>query len=106
MKCELIIKVMGLNEEVQSFNSRCSTMQVEQCCQKLSEVPLDRASSRVGRASRQNATRNFLLSARPSKPLLWSSDVSDTPRMVFLTLQVLGGVSLSFIHSFNVLNVT
>ena len=44
--------------------------------------------------------------ARPSKPLFWSSEVSDTPRMLFLTLQVLGDVSLSFIHSFNVLNVT
>ena len=27
MKCELIIGVMGLNDEVLRFNSRCSTMQ-------------------------------------------------------------------------------
>ena len=29
----------------------------------------------------------------------------DAPRMLFLTLHILGDVSLSFIHSFNVLNV-
>ena len=32
--------------------------------------------------------------------------ILDAPRMLSMTLQVLGDVSLSFIHSFNVLNVT
>ena len=65
MKYELIIGGMRLNEEVLKFNSRCSSMQsraklseallckVEQNCQKLFKVSLDRAS-------RQNATKNFL----------------------------------------------
>ena len=43
--------------------------------------------------------------AQPSEPLLWSRGPSDVPRMLFLTLQVLGAVSLLLIHSFNVLNV-
>ena len=32
--------------------------------------------------------------------------ILDAPRMLFLTLQILGDVLLSFIHSFNVLSVT
>ena len=32
MKYVLFMGVMGLNEEVKRFNSRCSTMQVEQYC--------------------------------------------------------------------------
>ena len=44
--------------------------------------------------------------ARPSEPLFWSSEVSDAPRMLFLTLQILGDVSLSFNYSFKLFNVT
>ena len=60
MKYELIMRVMGLNEEVLRFNSRCSSMQSRA---KLSEALCSAArlaSSKVGRASRQNVTRNFL----------------------------------------------
>ena len=35
VKCELIMGIMGLNEEVLRFNSRCSTMQSRA---KLSEA--------------------------------------------------------------------
>ena len=72
MKCELIIGVMGLNEEVQRFNSKCSTMQVEQWCQKLSEVPLDqlaRLSELQGGSSEQTEYNQKLPVARSTKPL-------------------------------------
>ena len=78
---------------------------VEQNCQKAHRRSLDRASSWVSRANKQNVSSSNIQPAQPSEPLFWSSGLSDAPRMLFLTLQVLGAVSLSFIHSFNALNV-
>ena len=54
------------------FNSRCCTMQVEQCCQTLSEVPLDqlaRPSKLQGGSSEQSEFNQKLLVARSTKLL-------------------------------------
>ena len=104
--CDLNMGVMNLNEEVEKmFYYAGSSKAIRMPTKGRSTRPLDRVSSRVGRASRQNVSSSFLYSARQSEPLFWSSGFSDAPRMLFLTLKVLGAVLLSFIHSFNVLNV-
>ena len=70
---------------------------------------LDRASSWVCRANKQNVSSSYLQPAQPGLSIerasIWSSRPSDIPRMLFLTLQVLGAVSMLLIHNFNVLNV-
>ena len=64
------MRVMRLNEEVQMFNSRCFTMQVEQCCQKPSEVPFDqlaRSSELHGGSSEQTERNQKLPVARSTE---------------------------------------
>ena len=62
---------------------------------------LDRASLEwVERAYRMQPETSYSLldqTARPSKPLFWSSEVSDTSRMLFLTLQVLALVEKTYL---------
>ena len=61
VKCDLIMGVMGLNEEVKKMlyyvgSSKAVRMPTEN---RLTR-PLDRASSRVGRTSKQNVSSSLL----------------------------------------------
>ena len=104
-------RVMRLNEDIEKmlYYAR-SSKAARMLSESRSTKSLDRASSRAGRASNIMYTVDSCSpldqAARSSEPLLWSSEPSNVLKMLFLTLQVLGAVSLLLIHSFNVLNVT
>ena len=93
--CDLTMEVMGLNEEVENMlyyvrSSKAVRMSVE-------GRSTERALGWVERADRMYPVVFYSpldQAARPSEPLLWSSGPSNIPRMLFLTLQVLGAVSL------------
>ena len=98
--------VMNLNEEVEKIlyyvgSSKAVRMSIKGRSTERAPGWVERADKIYPVAS----CSTFDQAARPSELLLWSSGPSDALKMLFLTLQVLKVVSLSFIHSFNVLNV-
>ena len=96
---------MGLNEEVERLIQDALQCKVEQYCQKYlksrSTSSLDRASSRLGRAVRQNAPECCCYSLDRASSLIRSSGFSGVPKMLFSTFQVLGEVSCHSLFNIN-----
>ena len=100
------MKVMRLNGEVEKMLYYARSNKVVRMPSEGRST--ERAPGWIERANRMCPIASYIpfdQAARSSEPLLWSSGPSDVPKMLFLTLQVLGAVSLLLILSFNVLNV-